>query len=62
MLPPGRAWRIFRVRTGGGVSRATFYRWVASGKVFSIRVGHKFSIPWTALDEVIRQCLAGERF
>ena len=62
MLSPANAWRILCTRTGGAVSRATFYRWVASGRVFSIRVGHKFSIPWSALEEIIKQCLAGERF
>jgi len=62
MLSPNNAWRILCARTRGAVSRATFYRWVASGRVVSIRVGHKFSIPWSALEEIIKQSLAGEKF
>jgi excisionase family DNA binding protein len=61
MLVPSNAWRILNARTGGTVSRPTFYRWLASGKLFSIRVGHRMYIPWPALDEMIKQCLAGER-
>ncbi len=61
MLSPSNACRILRRRTGGAVSRATFYRWLRNGKVYSIRVGLKILIPWPALDELIQQCLAGER-
>lgn len=61
MLAPSNAWRILNARTGGAVSRATFYRWLTSGKIHSIRVGLKIFIPWPVIDELIRQCLAGER-
>ena len=62
LIAANNAWRILNKRVGGKVSRATFYRWVSSGRVFSIRVGHKFWIPWSALEEVIKQCMAGEGF
>ena len=62
MLAPASAWRILCTRTGGAVSRATFYRWLSSGRLYSIRVGVRIYIPWPELDRVIKQCLAGERF
>ena len=62
MLDPSSAWRLLRRRTGGAVSRATFYRWLNSGKVYSIRLGFRIYVPWPALEEFIKQCLAGERF
>lgn len=61
MLTPGQAWRIVCSRTGAAVSRATFYRWVGSGKLYSIRIGVRFYIPWPEVDRAIKVCLAGER-
>jgi excisionase family DNA binding protein len=62
LLPPTAAWRILRRRTGGHISRSTFYRWLDSGKVYSIRMGTRMYIPWQALQEVIGRCLSGEPF
>lgn len=62
LLPPTAAWRILRRRTGGHVSRSTFYRWLESGKVFSLRMGSRMYVPWPALQEVIGRCLSGEPF
>lgn len=62
LLPPTAAWRILRRRTGGHVSRSTFYRWLESGKVFSLRMGSRMYIPWQELQEVIGRCLSGEPF
>lgn len=62
MLTPTQAWRILCRQTGGDVSRATFYRWLGNGKVCSIRLGYRLFVPWLALEELIKQCLAGERF
>ena len=59
-LTPIHAWRLLCQRTGGGVSRTTFYRWLNSGKVYSIRLGHRIFVPYAALEELIKQCLAGE--
>lgn len=61
MLAPSAAWRILCRATGGGIGRSTFYRWVNSGKVYSIRLGFHIFIPWPALEELIKQCKAGER-
>jgi len=62
LLSPPNAWRILRKRTGGHVSRSTFYRWLESGKVYSLRMGSRMYIPWQALQEVISRCLSGEPF
>jgi hypothetical protein len=62
MLSPTRAWKLLCARTGGSIARVTFYRWVRNGKVFSIRLGERIFVPEAALEEVIRQCLSGERF
>ena len=62
MLVPCRAWQILCRRTGGQICRATFYRWLSTGKVYSIRLGYHIFIPVPALEELIEQCLAGERF
>jgi excisionase family DNA binding protein len=56
MLIPQNALRVLRRRTGGDVSLATFYRWVNSGKLQSVRVGARILIPWPALDDFIRKC------
>ena len=60
MLVPQNALRILRHRTGGTISKATFYRWVNSGKVPSIRLGARILIPWPALEELIQKCFEGE--
>jgi hypothetical protein len=62
LLSPPSAWRILRKRTGGHISRSTFYRWLESGKVYSLRMGSRMYVPWQALQEVIGRCLNGEPF
>ena len=62
MLSPTNAWRILRRRTGGPISRSTFYRWLDSGKVFSFRMGSRMYVPWQELQDVIGRCLNGEPF
>ncbi len=54
------AWRILRRRTGGNVSRATFYRWVNDGKLSSIRLGFRIYVPLPALEAFIQKCMSGE--
>ena len=61
MLTPQAAWRLLRRETGGSVSRATFYRWLGSGRVYSVRMGYRIYVPGTALDYAIKKCLEGER-
>ena len=62
MLVPQRAWQILCQRTGCQICRATFYRWISTGSVYSVRLGYHIFIPAPALEELIKQCLAGERF
>jgi hypothetical protein len=62
MLSPTRAWKSLCARTGGSIARVTFYRWVRNGKVYSIRLGERIFVPATALEDVIRHCLSGEKF
>jgi excisionase family DNA binding protein len=61
MLTPTHAWRVLCRRTGGTISRTTFYRWINSGRVGAIRMGTRFLIPLPMLDEVVKKCLDGER-
>lgn len=60
LLSAPNAWRILRRRTGGHVSRSTFYRWLENGKVYSLRLGSRMYVPWPALQEVIGRCLNGQ--
>jgi hypothetical protein len=62
MLSPSNAWRILCTRTGGRISRATFYRWVSNGKVYSVRLGFRIFIPLSALEDLVKRCKAGDRF
>ena len=62
MLAPANALRILRRATGGTISKSTFYRWLSCGKVYSVRLGYRIFIPFPALEDLIRQCKAGERF
>lgn len=62
MLSPHNAWRILLQRTGGQISLSTFYRWISSGKVHSIRVGGHLYVPWPVLDEFISKCWEWGRF
>jgi hypothetical protein len=61
MLTPTAAWRLLCRRTGGTISRTTFYRWINSGRVGVVRVGIRLLIPLPMLEEVIQRCLDGER-
>jgi len=61
LLTPVHAWRLFCRRTGGSISRTTFYRWINSGRVGVVRVGYRFLVPLPMLEEVIQECLDGKR-
>ena len=56
MLIPQTALRILCHKTGGTISRATFYRWVGDGRIPSIRLGSRIFIPRSALDQLIQKC------
>lgn len=60
LLTVSRAWHTIRRRTGIPLSRATFYRWVGSGKVFSLRMGLKAYIPTSIVDGMVKQCKSGD--
>jgi hypothetical protein len=62
LLAPTSAWRVLCHRTGIPISRATFYRWLNSGRVFSFRLGQKFYVPMPIIDEIVTHCRKGERF
>jgi excisionase family DNA binding protein len=60
ILSTQSAWRILRRRTGGNISRATFYRWLNDGRLSSVRLGSRIYVPLPSLDQFIRKCLEGE--
>lgn len=61
LLTVTHAWRLLCRRTGGTISRTTFYRWINSGRVGVVRVGYRFLVPLPLLEEAIQKCLDGER-
>jgi hypothetical protein len=62
MLTPAAARRSLCARTGATIAMVTFYRWLRDGRVYSIRLGQRIFVPQAALDDLIKTCLAGERF
>ncbi len=60
-LTPAQARRVFSARTGVNVPMTTFYRWLESGSIRSIRVGFRIYIRWPHLQRVIERCMEGER-
>ena len=46
MLTPTHAWRLLCRRTGGSISRTTFYRWINSGRVGAVRMGIPLPYPF----------------
>lgn len=61
MLRPKRAWKMLCARTGGRVSLMTFYRWLKNGKIYSVRIGYRIFVPRSSVEDLIKQCLSGER-
>ena len=57
VLTPLGAWRLLNKKTFGSISRATFYRWLSSGRVFSYRVGYHMYIPMPEMENIIKQCV-----
>lgn len=62
LLSPSNSWRILRRRTGIPMGRATFYRWLNSGRILYFRMGNRIYIPLTEIDDLIKRCRSGERF
>jgi hypothetical protein len=61
MLRPQAAWKMLCARTGGAVHMGTFYRWLSNGKVYSVRLGNRIFVPRSSVEDLVKQCLAGER-
>jgi Helix-turn-helix domain len=61
MLSPTNAWRILVRRTGFDIGRSTFYRWIQSGRIFSLKLGGKIYVPWAEIERTIEQCFNGDR-
>lgn len=60
LLSVSTAWNSLRRQTGIPLARATFYRWVGSGRVYSMRLGMKLYIPASVIDGIVKQCRAGD--
>jgi excisionase family DNA binding protein len=59
VLTPLSAWRLLNRKTFGSISRATFYRWLSSGRIFSYRVGYHMYIPMPEVDNIMKLCQEG---
>jgi excisionase family DNA binding protein len=57
-LPPQTALRLLCQRTGGRISATTFYRWLRSGKIPTVRLGARIFIPRPAFEAFIERCFA----
>ncbi len=55
LLSASSAWLALRHRTGIPVSRATFYRWLSNGKVYSMRLGLKLYVPQSSIEKLVKQ-------
>ena len=60
MLSCKQAWKELCARTGGGITFCTFQVWIRKYKVPVVRLGRKIFVPKTILEDLIKQCLAGE--
>jgi predicted site-specific integrase-resolvase len=61
MLSPGSAMRILDVRMGITVGRSTFYRWMQTGRLFSIKLGGKIYVPLSEMETIMERLSRGER-
>ena len=59
VLTPMAALPRLRAGTGCPIARETFYLWLKTEKIYSIRMGRRIYIPLEALDNLIKDCLAG---
>jgi hypothetical protein len=60
MLTPTVAWRKLCAKTGCCITIQTFYRWIGSGNIYSVRLGKRIFVPIAELDELIEKSFAGE--
>lgn len=61
MIRPIIAWRRLCAQTGGGITLGSFYRWIRSGRVYTVRLGGRVFVPSATLEELINRCLSGEQ-
>jgi predicted DNA-binding transcriptional regulator AlpA len=61
MVSPERAMQILEMRLGINVGRSTFYRWIYTGRFFSIKLGGKLFIPLSEVEMVVQRLSHGER-
>jgi predicted DNA-binding transcriptional regulator AlpA len=61
MLSPENAMQILDVRLGITVGRSTFYRWIQTGRFFSIKLGGKIFVPLSEIETVVQKLSHGER-
>lgn len=61
LITASSALYLIRHRTGIPVPRATFYRWLSEGRVFSCRLGQKLYIPLSVIEETVKKCRSGDR-
>jgi len=62
VLTPNSAFRILNKLTRGSISRATFYRWLSSGRVFSYRVGYRLYVPMSEIEDIVKRCREGRNW
>jgi predicted DNA-binding transcriptional regulator AlpA len=61
MLSPENAMQILDARLGITVGRSTFYRWIQTGRFFSIKLGGKIFVPLSEIETVVQKLSHGER-
>lgn len=61
LITASSALYLIRHRTGIPVPRATFYRWLSEGRVFSCRLGQKLYVPLSVIEETVKKCRSGDR-
>jgi len=60
MFSPRQAWRRLQASTGCEIAIGSFYRWIRSGRLYTVRLGGKIFVPVSALESLIENCLRGE--
>lgn len=61
LISASSALYLIRHRTSIPVARATFYRWLNNGRIFSCRLGQKLYVPLSVVEETVKKCRSGER-
>ncbi|HEV2426352.1 MAG TPA: helix-turn-helix domain-containing protein [Terriglobia bacterium] len=61
MLSPDDAMQLLQMRLGILVGRSTFYRWVYSGRLFSVKLGGKLFIPLSEMEVLMQRLARGDR-